>query len=111
MGKVFLNPQGNGSAYCVPPSGEELVNGELFTIYFSPDPGATLDQVLAFDSHDYPVAIPAVMNNQLTMNFRSGWGNLYVDIYYSGSPTPPPQPTLPYWLLKKAADNNNRMRY
>lgn len=110
MGKVFLNDSGNGHSYCVPPAGEELVNGESFTIYFVPDGGAILDDVRAFDSHDYSVALPAITNNQLTMNFRSGWGNLYVDVYFSGSPTPPTPPALgiPIWLLKKAADNNNR---
>lgn len=109
MGKVFLNPSGDGSAYCIPPAGEELVNGESFTIYFTPYQGATLDDVRAYDSHDYSVALPAVTNNQLTMNFRSGWGNLYVDIYFSNSPTPPsPVGNMPIWLMKKAADNNNR---
>lgn len=110
MGKVFLNSFGDGHMTCVPPAGEELVNGELFTIYFVPDGGATLDDVRAFDSHDYSVALPAVsQNNTITMNFRSGWGNLYVDAYFSGSPTPPsPVGSIPIWLLKKAADKNNR---
>lgn len=107
MGAVYLNPMGDGSAYCIPPAGEQLVNGESFTIYFVPDAGATLDDVRAFDSHDYAVALPAITDNQLTMNFRSGWGSLYVDIYFSGSPEPPePQPPIPYWLMKKAVDNN-----
>ena len=109
MGKVFLNVMGNGSAVCVPPAGEEMVNNEPFTIYFTPDGSATLDDVRAFDSHDYSVALPAIINNTLTMAFRSGWGNLYVDIYFSGSPQPPsPVGRIPIWLLKKAADNNRR---
>lgn len=111
MGKVFLNVSGDGSAYCIPPSGEELVNGEIFTIYFTPDTGSVLEDVRAFDSHDYSVALPAVSDNMLRMNFRSTWGNLYVDIYFSNAPSPPtPTPTgnIPIWLLKKAADNNNR---
>ena len=45
MGKVFLNVSGDGSAYCVPPAGEELVNGEQFTVYFTPDGGAELTDV------------------------------------------------------------------
>lgn len=108
MGKVFLNVSGDGSARCVPPAGEELVNGEQFTIYFTPDGGAELTDVRAFDSHDYAVALPAISDNTLTMAFRSGWGNLYVDIYFSGSPEPPsPVGSVPIWLLKKAADHNN----
>lgn len=110
MGKVFLNVSGDGSASCVPPAGEELVNGEVFTMYFVPDGGAELESVRAFDSHDYSVALPPVsQNNTITMSFRSGWGNLYVDVYFSGSPVPPsPVGSVPIWLLKKAADNNRR---
>lgn len=110
MGKVFINVFGDGHVNCVPPAGEELVNGESFTMTFVPDGGATIDDVRAFDSHDYSVALPALdMNNSITMNFRSGWGNLYVDAYFSGSPTPPgPGGSMPIWLMKKAADKNNR---
>ena len=109
MGKIFLNVFGDGSAVCVPPAGEEMVNNEPFTIYFTPDGGASLDSVRAFDSHDYSVALPAIVDNQLSMNFRSGWGNLYVDIYFSGSPEPPsPVGSVPIWLLKRAADANRR---
>lgn len=108
MGKVYLNPSGDGSAYCIPAAGTELSNGERFEIYSIPYSGAELLDVRAFDSHDYPVAIP--VSDHIVMQFRDGWGNLYVDIYFSGSPTPPgPVPgSVPIWLLKKAADNNNR---
>ena len=108
MAEIFLNISGDGTATCdaVPP----LVDGEQFTIRFFPDGGAELLDVRAFDSHDYSVALPAVTNNQITMNYRSTWGNLYVDIYFSGSTPPGPGPGpsgIPIWLLKKAADNNN----
>lgn len=108
MAEVFLNVLGDGSATCdaLPP----MTEGESFTIRFFPDQGATLDDVRAFDSHDYAVALPAVVDNQITMTWRSIWGNLYVDVYFSGSPTPPPPPsTVPIWLLKKAADLNRRI--
>lgn len=96
MADVLLNIFGNGTATtdALPP----MVDGEHFTITFTPDPGETLEDVRAFDSNDFPVALPAIVNNVLSMNFRSGWGNLYVDIYFSGS-TPPPGPTFPYWLI------------
>lgn len=108
MAEVFLNVFGNGYATCdaVPP----MVDGETFTVRFYPDPGEELLQVRGFDSHDYSVALPAITDNALTMNFRSAWGNLYLDIYFSGSTPPGPGPGpsgLPIWLLKKAADNNN----
>lgn len=92
MGKIFLNNFGNGSTYGAPPFGIDLSNNEQFTIYFAPSGGATLDDVRAYDSYDFPIALPAVSNNMITMNFRSAWGNMYLDVYYSGSPTPPPPP-------------------
>lgn len=106
MGKIFLNNMGNGSTYCAPPFGIDLSNNEQFTIYFAPDGGATLDDVRAYDSYDFPIALPAVSNNMISMTFRSAWGNMYLDVYYSGSPTPPPpQPThfdiLTLILLKR----------
>ena len=99
MAEVLLNIFGNGTATtdALPP----MVDGEQFTITFTPDPGEELLDVRAFDSHDYAVALAPVINNELTMNFRSAWGNLYVDIYFSGS-TPPPGPSFPYWILLKS---------
>lgn len=95
MADVFLNDNGNGytTSDAIPP----LVEGEYFTITFHPDPGESLLDVRAFDSHDYAVALPPVDNDEITMKFRSGWGNLYVDIYYTGSI--PPEPVFPIWLL------------
>ena len=95
MAEVFLNDMGNGysTTDALPP----MVEGEQFTIHFYPDPGETLDDVRAFDSNDYAVALPPVVNDEITMNFRSGWGNLYVDVYYSGST--PPGPSITDWLI------------
>lgn len=106
MGKVFLNPQGDGSAYCVPAAGTELANNERFEIYCVPFSGATLDDVRAFDSQDYPVAIPVA--DHIVMQFRNTWGNLYVDIYFSNSPTPP-TPSNPFiWLYMKIAKKRHK---
>lgn len=96
MAEVFLNPMGNGTATtdAIPP----MVDGEQFTVRFFPDPGEDLLDVRATDSHDFYIALPPVVNNELTMDFRSGWGNIYFDIYFSGS-TPPPEPPFPFWIL------------
>lgn len=102
MGKVFLNVSGDGSAYCIPAAGTELANNERFEIYSVPFSGADLEDIRAFDSHDYSVAIPVA--DHIVMQFWDGWGNLYVDIYFSGSPTPPPpQPSMLIWLIMKMA--------
>ena len=108
MGKVFLNVSGDGSAYCVPAAGTELSDGERFEIYSVPFSGADLEDIRAFDSHDYSVAIPVA--EHIVMQFRSGWGNLYVDINFSGAPTPP-QPTniLKGLLLKIAKKRRHKI--
>lgn len=108
MAEVFLNTFGNGYATtdALPP----MVEGETFTIHFYPDPGEDLLSVQAFDSHDYSVALPPVVNNEITMNFRSGWGNLYVDVYFSGST--PPGPSTIEWLIpiiKKIKDRRRKV--
>lgn len=109
MGKVFLNPQGDGSAYCIPAAGTELANNERFEIFSVPYSGASLDRIVAFDSHDYSVAIPTA--EHIVMPFRSAWGNLYVDIYFTNSPTPPPTPTSGFiWLWLKIAKLKKKRR-
>lgn len=106
MAEVFLNDHGGGYTTCdaLPP----MVDGESFTIHFYPDADAELLDVRAFDSHDYSVALPSVVNNEITMQFRSAWGNLYVDVYYSGSTPPPPEPQTPWWLIIGIKKNNER---
>lgn len=108
MAEVFLNVFGNGYATtdALPP----MVEGETFNINFYPDPGEELVNVQAFDSYDYAVALSPVVNNVLTMQFRSGWGNLYVDIYFSGST--PPGPSITEWLIpfiKKMKDKRRKV--
>lgn len=98
MADVYLNVHGNGiaSTDALPP----MTEGEPFTITLTPDPGEEVLDVRAYDSHDYSVALPAPVDNVIYANFRTGWGNLYVDIYFSGSTPPGPGPgDFPFWLL------------
>lgn len=109
MADVYISDHGNGytTSDAVPP----LVDGEYFTLHFYPDGGQELLDVRAYDSHDYAVALPPVVNNEISMQFRSAWGNLYVDVYYSGSTPPePPTPTGRglLWLLMAMKKNNER---
>ena len=95
MAEVFLSDFGSGhtTTDALPPMSE----GEVFHLYFHPDAGAELLQVSATDSHDYAVALPEPVNDEIEMQFRTAWGNLYVESYYSGST--PPEPQFPIWLL------------
>lgn len=106
MADVYLNDHGNG--YTTTDATPPLVDGEVFTVHFYPDAGQELLDVRAFDSHDYSVALPPVVNNSFSMPFRSAWGNLYIDVYYSGSTPPPPEPRTPWWLVIAMKKNNER---
>ncbi len=91
MSNVFLNVIGDGTATTnvVPP----LVDGEEIIIYCTPDPGATLDDVRVWDSHDYSIAV--TVSPEIHIIYDESWNNLYVDIYFSGAPIPPPEPPTP----------------
>lgn len=107
MADVYISDHGNGytTSDAVPP----LVDGEYFTLHFYPDADAELLDVRAYDSHDYSVALPPVVDNELSMAFRSAWGNLYVDVYYSGSTPPePPVERRKFWLIMALKKNNER---
>lgn len=110
MGQIFLNNHGNGHTYCVPPFGSTMIDGEQFTVYFNPDSGATLNDVRAYDSYDYPITLPSIVNNEMTMNFRTAWRNMYLSVYYSGS-EPPPTHISFMTLICLLASKKKRRRY
>ena len=105
MATIYFHVYGDGSAYttAVPP----LVDGEEIVIYCNPYPGATLDDVRIWDSHDYSIAI--TVSQEIHLIYDRTWNNLYVDVYFSGAPIPPPEPPTPVekwpWLFAKAAQN------
>jgi len=107
MAEVFINDFGSGhtTTDAIPP----MTDGETFHLYFHPDGGSELLRVFATDSHDYNVALPDPVNDEIEMQFRSFWGNLYVESYYSGSTPPDPPPERPpYWLLWALKNQNKR---
>ena len=91
MSDIFVNIYGNGVAYVdnYTPS-----DGETITLECYEDPGEQLLDVLAWESHGYSVAL-ATTNIQ-TFTYRAIWGNLTIDVYFSGSTPPPPPPSN--WL-------------
>lgn len=102
MGQVFLQYQGDGYAYV---DNYNPVQGDLIHLVCVPDAGAQLLQIVATDSYDHSIAVLQTLDQYIT--FRSIWNNLYIEVYFSGST---PSTGIPIWLLKKAADNNNRTR-
>lgn len=106
MGEVYLNVHGEGSAWTDATS--PMYDNEPFTVYFQPFEDAELLDVRAYDSHDYSVALPAVVDNQLSMTFAEHWGSIYFEIYFTGSTPPPPEPQTPWWLIIAIKKNNER---
>lgn len=107
MAQIYFNVFGNGTYWT--DANPPMVDGEWFTVRFIPDGGAELLTVQAYDSHDYAIALPPIVNNEISMQFRTSWGNMYMDIYFSGS-TPPEPPTsrTPWWLIIGLKKNNER---
>lgn len=107
MAQIYFNVFGNGTYWT--DANPPMVDGEWFTVRFIPDGGAELTEVRAYDSHDFPIALPPIVGNELSMQFRTSWGNMYMDIYFSGS-TPPEPPTarMPWWLVIGLKKNNER---
>ena len=102
MAQVFLNVSGNVTATtnAVPP----LVDGEEIIIYCTPYAGATLDDVRVWTSYDEAVAI--TVSQEIHITYQSAWRSLYVEVYFSGAPIPPPEPPkfvdkYPWLLFKK----------
>ena len=105
MAAVYISVSGDGTATtnAVPP----LVDGEEIIIYCTPNPGATLDDVRIWTSYDEAIAI--LVSQEIHLTYQAAWRSLYVEVYFSGAPIPPPEPpsfaSMFPWLLAKAARN------
>ena len=108
MAYVYLNIHGNGTAICT--NEEPTIDDPEFTIIATPS--SHEDEFLrmqAWTHDDKPIATPD--GDVITMTWRPIYGNVYVDVYFTGSPTPPPEPPTPfnfnwfYAMLAKAANN------
>lgn len=98
MARVYFNVRGEGTAYC---DTQDLIEGEEFTIYCIPYEGSELLDVKLWTSDDQSIAI--TVDPEITLTYQSIYGNIYADIYFTGS-EPQPEPLFKYpWLLAKVA--------
>lgn len=94
MGQIFLNVQGPGIAYVDDSLPEP---GQTVTLTCIPDPNCTLDDIIATDSWDNPIALSVVQ--QQSFVFRREWNNMYIEVRFSGQTPPGPTPLSPAVLL------------
>lgn len=96
MAQVFLNVRGNGTAYV---DNEAPTQGEEFTIHCIPFDDAELLDVKLWTSDDQSIAI--TVGPDITLTYQSIYGNVYADIYFTGS-EPQPEPLFRFpWILKR----------
>lgn len=90
MSNIWVTSTGNGSAYVDNP---QPVDGDVITLYCTPDPGETLDDVTATDFQGYAIALATVPVQ--TFTYQAAWNDMYINVVFSGSPGPTP---IPFWL-------------
>ena len=106
MSNIFVNVTGNGYAYVTNPTPSD---GDIVTLYATPDTGETLDDIIAIDSGGHSIAL-AVTQSQ-TFIYRAAWGDVSITVVFSGS-TPPTPTYLPAWLIaviKKAKERSKKL--
>ena len=89
---VMVNYSGSGTAFVDNPT---PLDGDPVTLYAYADPGETLDDIIAIDSHGQYIAV--AVQPQQTFNYdETYWGDhITITVTFSGSP---PTPTTPVWL-------------
>lgn len=86
---VTVNVYGNGVGFV---DDYNPSDGQTITIDAYPYAGEDLLDIQVWESHGWSVAVSVVNSQPLT--YRSSWGDITIDIYFTGSTPPPPR----YWL-------------
>ena len=89
MSEIILNVYGNGIAYV---DNNYPIDGDIVTLQANEDPGEELLDITARESHGYAVALATT--NLQSFTYQGSWGDLTIDVYFSGSTPPSPR----YWL-------------
>lgn len=88
MSEIFVLTSGNGYAYV---DNAYPFEGDTVTLYAYPDTGETLDDVYAYESHGYSVALAVTQEQSFT--YHESWGDLTIYVFFSGGGEPEP----PIW--------------
>ena len=102
MAQIIVSWSGNGTAWVDNPSPND---GEVVNLYAVANSGATLDDIIATDSHGYYIALQVAPSQSFRYD-ETHWGStIFISAIFSGSPPPPP-PSFPWWLLFKIREKN-----
>lgn len=101
MSEIFVLTSGNGTAYV---DNAYPLDGDTVTLYAYPDPGETLDDITARESHGYAVALSTTSMQSFT--YRSVWNDLTIYVTFSGGT--PPFPSIIEWLIPVIKKKLNR---
>lgn len=95
---VLVNVSGNGTAFVDNPT---PLDGDPVTLYAYADPGETLDDIVAVDSHGQYIAL--AVQPQQTFNYdQTYWGDhITITVQFSGSGPTPPTPVWKHVILFK----------
>lgn len=102
MSEIFVITSGNGVAWV---DNAYPFDGDSVTLYAQPDLGETLDDVYAYESHGYGVAVGVGQ----PFIYHDSWGDLTIYVIFSGGSPPVPEP-FPAWLLFKISENNRQLK-
>ena len=100
MSDIYISTSGNGCSYVDTPAPAQSTT---ITLYCVPDPGETLEDVTARSQYGWAIAL-ATQEVQ-TFPYDISWGDMYIEVVFSGTPPQPPE----YW--KRAILFNRKRRY
>lgn len=98
MSDIYVTATGNGTAYVDNPTPND---GDVITLYAYSFPPDTLYDVVATDSQGYSIALSVVPVQQFV--YQGSWGNMFIDVTFTGVTPPPPLPWIKnnLWILFK----------
>lgn len=104
MAFIFVNVNGDGTAYVDNPN--PLPN-DLVTLFAYPDTGAELLDIIARDEGGHSIALSVVPEQ--SFQYMSAYGNITIDVYFSGSTPPAPVITAKdIAIMFKLSNNRNK---
>ena len=93
MSEIHVNWSGNGYAYV---DNYFPIENTNITLTCVPDEGETLDDVTARSEYGWAIAL-ATQEVQ-TFPYDTSWGDMYIEVVFSGT-TPPPTPEFWKWAI------------